>query len=142
MKRSDLPDLLAVILILMFAYAAFSKLFDFGSYKLQMSLQPLPKWSTSFIMLLLPATELIVVGSLLFRKTRLLGFNASFMLMLIFTIYVGLAMVGVFGKVPCSCGGVIRHLKWPQHFVFNVFFLTISAYGLYLERKERRFIGR
>lgn len=126
----------------MFAYAAFSKLFDFGSYKLQMSLQPLPKWSTSFIMLLLPATELIVVGSLLFRKTRLLGFNASFMLMLIFTIYVGLAMVGVFGKVPCSCGGVIRHLKWPQHFVFNVFFLTISAYGLYLERKERRFIGR
>ncbi|MDR6943695.1 MauE/DoxX family redox-associated membrane protein [Mucilaginibacter pocheonensis] len=142
MKRSDLPDLIAALLILMFAYAAFSKLFDFPSYKLQMSLQPLPKWSTSVMVFFLPASEIIVVSALIFRKTRLIGLYASVIMMLIFTGYVGLAMTGTFGKIPCSCGGVIRHMKWPLHFVFNLFFLFLSTCGLYFEIKERRFIGR
>jgi putative oxidoreductase len=141
MKRSNILDFIAVLLILMFAYAAFSKLLDFGSYQLQMRLQPLPGWSTPLLVYIIPAIELITVAALLFKKTKLTGFYISAALMIVFTCYVGIAMAGLFGKIPCSCGGVIRHLKWPQHFIFNLLFLLLSFFGIFLDLKERRFIG-
>jgi hypothetical protein len=142
MKRSDLPVLISFFLILMFSYAAASKLMNFHSFRTQMLAQPLPKWSAVYLIYLVPLSEIVTVTFLLFKKTKAIGFYTSTLLMLSFTIYVGLAITGAFGSIPCSCGGIIGNLGWPQHFIFNLIFLSLSIYGIYTDQKERRFIGK
>ncbi|MEZ2334726.1 MauE/DoxX family redox-associated membrane protein [Mucilaginibacter sp. RCC_168] len=142
MKRSDIPDLISCLLILMFTYAAASKLIAFSSFKIQMLVQPVPKWSVNFLVYAVPIVEVLTILLLLFKSTKTLGLYFSALLMLAFSIYVGLAMTGMFGNIPCSCGGIIRHLHWPGHFIFNLIFLSISIYGIYLNQRERRFIGK
>ena len=142
MKRSDLPDLISFFLILMFTYATASKLIDFRSFRTQMLVQPVPKWSVGYLIIFIPLTELATIVFLLFKKTKTTGFYASAFLMLLFTVYVGLAMTGAFGSIPCSCGGVIKKLNWQQHFAFNLIFLSLSIYGIAIDHEERRFIGR
>lgn len=142
MKRSDLPDLLSALLILMFTYAAVSKLLAFSSFRIQMLIQPVPRWTVTPLIYLLPSAELLISISLLFKPTRQIGLYSAAILMLLFTIYVGLAMIGFYGKTPCTCGGILNHLTWPQHFAFNLIFLSVSIYGIIIDHQERRFIGR
>ena len=126
----------------MFSYAAISKLMVFDSFRIQLLIQPIPKWSVEILSYLLPALELIISFLLIFRRSRGLGLLASASMMLLFSVYVGLAMTGAFGSIPCTCGGIIQKLSWPQHFIFNLLFLLISIYGIILDLKERRFIGK
>lgn len=142
MKRSDVQELISFLLILMLSYAAISKLIDIRSFRIQMLMQPVPKWSVNYLIVFIPLSEITTVILLLFQSTKSFGLYAAASLMLFFTLYVGLAMAGIFGSVPCSCGGVIGKLNWPQHFVFNLFFLSLSIYGLIVDHKKRRFIGR
>jgi len=142
MKRTDLPDIISFLLILMFTYAAFSKLINFESFKIQMLIQPVPRWSVTPLIYIVPFSELVTVICLFFKGTRSFGLCTSVLLMLAFSIYVGLAITGAYGSIPCSCGGVLGHLTWSQHFVFNLFFLLLSIYGVFIDYKERRFIGR
>ncbi|AMR32379.1 hypothetical protein A0256_13580 [Mucilaginibacter sp. PAMC 26640] len=142
MKRSDLPDLISFFLILMFTYATASKLIDFRSFRTQMLVQPVPKWSVGYLIIFIPLIELATIVFLLFKITRTAGFYASAFLMLLFTVYVGLAITGAFGSIPCSCGGIIGKLNWQQHFAFNLIFLFLSIYGIFIDFKERRFIGK
>jgi len=142
MKRSDLPDLISFLLILMFSYATASKLIDLTSFRMQLLIQPVPKWSVTYLIYLIPLAEILTISFLLFKVTKTIGFYSAALLMLVFTIYVGLAMTGFFGNIPCSCGGVIGKLNWPQHFIFNLIFLIVSIYGIIIDYKERRFIGK
>jgi putative oxidoreductase len=142
MKRSEIPDLIGLILIILFVYAAVSKLIVFTSSRVEMMRQPVPRWSVDLLVYMIPTLELLISGLLLFRNFRTVGLIGAFLLLLIFTSYVALAMSGVFGMIPCSCGGIIGKLSWPHHFFFNLIFLSISLYGIVLDQKERRFIGR
>jgi hypothetical protein len=46
----------------------------------------------------------------------------------------------VFGRIPCSCGGLISSLSWTQHLFFNLFFLLANAIVLSIYPvKERRY---
>jgi hypothetical protein len=56
--------------------------------------------------------------------------------MALFSGYIVLVLTGVFGRVPCSCGGVIGSLGWWEHLVFNVVFLGIGIWGMKLGRME------
>jgi putative oxidoreductase len=73
---------------------------------------------------------------LIFERTRMVGFISSFVLMTLFTIYTGAILLHFFDYVPCSCGGVIRKLTWPQHLVFNLFFVGLSVTGIVLQRRS------
>jgi hypothetical protein len=57
--------------------------------------------------------------------------------MILFTAYSGAILLNMFAYVPCSCGGVIRKLTWPQHLAFNLFFVAISAIGIILQHRKR-----
>jgi len=142
MKRSEIPDLIGLIFILLFVYASVSKLISFGTFRIEMMRQSVPRWSVDLLVYIIPVAELVIAGLFLFRNFRTAGLVGSFVLLLTFTVYVTLAMFGAFGKVPCSCGGIISKFTWPQHFVFNLIFLSLSIYGIVLDQKERRFIGK
>lgn len=111
---------------------------DFEQFKAQMLNQALPLGMAKFLIWVLPALEILVSALLIFKRTVFFGLIASFVLMACFTGYVGLVLTGYPGRMPCSCGGVIRALGWKLHFLFNVFFLLLSSAGIYLVNRERR----
>ena len=129
-------EAIAALLILLFLYAGTSKFLEFDRFIGEMNNQPFPNSWTSFLVWTIPSLELAIAFTLILDRTRMTGFIASLVLMTLFTVYTGSVLLHFFAYVPCSCGGVIRKLSWPQHMVFNLFFVTISVIGIILQSKK------
>ena len=125
-------------LVLLWVYAASSKVLDFNMFRGQMHRQILPDFLKSSLVYILPPLEVAAAMLLLFERTQEAGFMLSLGLMTAFTIYVGLAVFRIFDHVPCSCGGVLSKMGWDGHFFFNIFFLLLTAVGLSINYRERR----
>lgn len=136
MKRKIVIEILSSLLILLFVYASVSKWLDFRTFIGQINNQPFPNWMTPALVWLIPLSEVSIAVLLMFGKTQLLGFWASLILMSLFTVYTILILLKLFGRVPCSCGGVIEKLSWKQHLFFNLFFVGIAIAGIILRKKE------
>ncbi|MNN77242.1 hypothetical protein D3C81_1936910 [compost metagenome] len=108
---------------------------DFKGFTFDLNNQPFPNSLTPILRWLVPLTEIGIVLGLIFEKTRLLALYASLILMSLFTIYTALVLFHVFEYVPCSCGGVIKHLSWPQHLIFNLFFVVITYLAIWSFKK-------
>ncbi len=128
----------STLLVLLWVYTAFNKLADFAAFKHQLASQTLGKTAASFLLWFIPISEIAAAVLLLIRNTRQLGFIVSAFLMLLFTGYIGLVLLGYYDRIPCSCGGVLKAMGWQMHFWFNLFFLFISMVGIYLERKRAK----
>jgi putative oxidoreductase len=136
LKRQVVLECIAALLILLFLYASVSKFLDFKRFIDEMNNQPLPNSWTPFLVWGIPFLEIAISATLLFEYTRLLAFYASLVLMTLFTIYSIMILAHFFPYVPCSCGGVIRKLTWPQHLVLNLFYVALSVFGLILQRSK------
>ena len=126
------------MLILLWVYTATSKLADLSEFKSQLANQSFGTSTAAFLFWFIPISELLAAFLLLFTKTRFTGLIVSFILMLLFTGYIALVILGFYQRVPCSCGGVLKSLGWQAHFWFNLFFLGITALGVILERRLYR----
>jgi putative oxidoreductase len=131
MKNSQLLlSIMITMLILLFAYTAVSKLYDLADFERQLRNQVLPRWSVTPLLWFLPAMELVVVAMLLSKPFRLAGLWASCALMFVFSIYMGLVVLNVFDRIPCSCGGVLKNMGFTTHLIFNLTFLFFSIASL------------
>ncbi len=137
MKYRNLIEIAAGLLILLFVYTALSKLLDLEEYRLQMEKQVFTPEIRDVLFWLIPVAELATSALLLFPHTRLIGFYLAFVLLLLFTGYILLILWGAFGRVPCSCGGVIASLDWGAHLLFNIFFLLLTTIAIYMTNRER-----
>jgi len=142
MKTSALLQVISAMLILLFVYTAVSKLLDFEQFKVQMYNQTLPRQVSTILIWLLPEIELLAASFLFFETTRSYGLYFSFILMFLFTGYIALVLLNYFGRVPCSCGGVIKTFGWQMHLIFNSFFLLLSLSGIYITNRERRIYNK
>lgn len=138
MKKRVMIELICALLIFLFLYTAISKLVDYTRYYGQINGQPLPNVLTPFIVWTLPTIEILIAIGLMFSRTRLAALWSSFILLIIFTIYIGLILANTFEKIPCSCGGVLQNLTWIQHLWFNLFFILLTAAGIWLTRKPQK----
>lgn len=136
MKRKIIIEIISSLLILLFLYASVSKWLAFKTFIGEMNNQPFPNWMTPFLVWTIPILEVLIVVGLIFEKTRVQSLYASLFLMLAFTIYTVAILLHSFEYIPCSCGGVIRKLTWPQHLLFNLFFVGISLLGIILKKRE------
>jgi hypothetical protein len=105
---------------------------------MQMRLQVLPGWLKELLIWTLPPVELIVAILLFIPNARLTGLWLSAVMLLAFTLYIGLALFRVFDRMPCSCGGVLRSMGWSFHFWFDLFFLLSNICAIVLTVRERR----
>jgi uncharacterized membrane protein YphA (DoxX/SURF4 family) len=135
-KRQTLIECIAGVLLLLFLYASLSKFLDFHTFTGEMLNQPLPHPLSHFLIWFIPVTEIGMCIALLFEHTRLFGLYASLGFMTLFTIYSIFILLNFFGRIPCSCGGVIKRLTWKQHVVFNLFFVALSVGGIILQRRK------
>src|SRR5258707_8840986 len=135
-RRQVVLESISALLIMLFLYASISKFLDFQRFFGEMNNQPLPNSWTPFLIWTIPSLEIAISVVLIFERTRMVGFIASLTLMTLFTIYAVVILLHFFAYVPCSCGGVIRKLTWPQHLVFNAFFVFLSVMGIILQRRS------
>lgn len=131
--------LAAALLALLFLYAGASKLLHPHQLRHDMLNQPIPRWIARMLMWLVPIAEVVIaltlVAELWWERPSMTGLYASFVLMVVFAIYTVLVMTKSLAYVPCSCGGIIRSLTWPQHAVLNLFFTAVSIIGIVYKRK-------
>lgn len=136
MKRKIIIEIISSLLILLFLYASVSKWLAFKTFIGDMNNQPFPNWMTPYLVVIIPVLEVLIAVGLIFEKTRVPALYASFVLMMAFTIYTVAVLSHAFKYVPCSCGGVIKKLTWPQHLFFNLFFVGISLLGIWLKKRD------
>ncbi len=132
--KPKLYFLFCFLLIVLFTYTAFSKWLNIEAHLYAMRNQPFSRPLNNFLAYALPVIEIITVVLLVINSTRLLALYLSLLLMALFTAYVAAVLLGLFGRIPCSCGGVIELLGWNEHLVFNIFFLLISIIAIRLHK--------
>lgn len=138
MKKAIALEAICFLLIVLFLYASISKYVDYKKFVYDMFNQPFPDWFARILVLTLPPIEIIIAICLVINKTRLSALYSSLSIMTLFTIYTAVVLLKGFTRIPCSCGGIIKHLTWSQHLVFNLFFVGISIYGIRLYKKSKQ----
>lgn len=125
------------LLPLLWAYAAVSKLSDYGQFKQEMHEQLLYPFLQELLIYALPLVELGVSVLFIVPNLKELALQLSLLLLSVFSAYIGLALLKPLKNRPCSCGGILEGMGWTTHFLFNIFFLLLTAATLYIiKRKE------
>lgn len=127
---SFLPKAAAYFFILLFCYAAVSKLLDYENFQVQLAQSPLLSAYADTVAWAVIAAELFIVILLAFPATLRAGLYASFGLMLAFTVYIYL-ILNYSDFVPCSCGGILEKMGWTEHLIFNAAAVLLSIVGIW-----------
>jgi len=135
-NRSVIIQAVSYLYILLFVYAAISKLLEFEDFRVQLAQSPLLSAYAGFIAPFVISVELLLVLLLCFKATRLIGLYASFYLMIAFTVYIYL-ILNYSDFIPCSCGGIIEKLGWTEHMIFNIAFALLALLAVVLTEKEK-----
>lgn len=118
--------LVAYLHLLLFTYAAVSKLLEFENFQAQLGQSPLLSAYTGYVSYSVLIVELLIALLLAIPKSRYFALLASFGLMLMFTTYI-VVILNFSSFVPCSCGGILEKLGWKEHLIFNVVFTILAA---------------
>jgi hypothetical protein len=136
-KRSLVIELTCFLFVLLFVYAAVSKLMEIDKFEVQLGKSPVTGPFASWVIWIVPGTEIGISLLLFFNRTKLVALYASFSLMVAFTTYI--IVILHFGEhIPCSCGGVLQDMNWTQHLVFNVAFMLLGAMSVLIYPKENK----
>lgn len=131
-KKNIMIEIICLLYILLFVYAASSKLLDFENFQIQLGQSPLVSAFSLYLSWFIPVLELLISVFLIIPSTRRAGLTASYFLMVMFTAYI-FVILNYSSFVPCSCGGILEKMNWTQHLVFNFVFLFLALLALYLE---------
>lgn len=129
--KNAMVYVISLLYILLFVYAAISKLMDFGKFKAQLGQSPILTDIAGIIAIIVPAIEIIIAIMLIFPVLRRMALYTCYYLMTLFTMYI-IAVLNFSSHVPCSCGGILEKLGWTEHIVFNLFFVLLAIIGIFL----------
>lgn len=136
-------DIITAVLILFWLYAAGTQISDFNKFKGEMNNQVFSGVISGVLVYLIPVLEVTIASLLAYTSTRLWGMILSFSLMLTFSTYVGLAILGVYNKTPCNCAGLLgTNSTWESNLILNLIVTAVAAAGLILNLIRRRKEGK
>ena len=129
--RQHIIQLTSFLLVLLWIYAAVSKLLQFENFRIRLSQFPFIGDYADILVWLVPAIQIVTAFLFFFPRLKDEAFFASFALLVIFTTYIG-AVINFVDSIPCSCNGVLPSLSWKEHILFNLGFLVLATTGLLL----------
>jgi len=136
MKRIHIIEIISVLFILLFIYAATSKLLDFQKFRVQLGQSPFLTTHAGLIAWSIPLIEILIAIIFFIPRLRLYALYTSLGLMVMFTTYI--VMITRFSDyTPCSCGGVLEKLSWNEHLLFNAVFIVAAVWAIYLHKTYR-----
>jgi len=122
--------------IILFVYAAVSKLTDFENFQVQVAQSPLLSAFATFIAYATVIGELIIAILLCIKKTQRIGLYLFLGMMTAFTVYIYL-ILNYSPFVPCSCGGILEKMGWTEHLWFNVITSIVAAAIILYNNKNK-----
>ncbi len=130
----------AILLVFLWGYAVISKLAEHEKFIAQMKLAPVPMMHMLGPVLgwLVPLIETVLIWLLFNEKYRELGLKLSFVLLLIFEIYISIMLLSGL-DLPCTCGGLISKLQWKEHLIFNAFFMCVALFSQWFQWIRKRY---
>ena len=129
MQKNIITELITFLLIVLFTYAAITKLADYQKFSVQLAQSPLLSKFSTLLVFTIPALEIVISLLLAFSYTRLLGLYVAFILLVVFTAYI--VYILLFSPhIPCSCGGVLEDLGWGEHVIFNLIFVFMASIAI------------
>jgi len=137
LQKSKVVLLITYFFIVLFTYAAISKILDFNTFKFQLAQSPTLSAFATSIAWSTPLLEMLIVILLLINRTKKLGLLSAFFMMVLFTSYI-IIILKFSDYIPCSCGGVLEKMTWTQHLYFNLFFIVIAALALIIGAKQNK----
>lgn len=88
-----------------------------------------------FVSWSVPIAEILVSMLLLYPPMQKLGIYGFIGLMTVFTLYIGSMLLWAEG-LPCYCNLVIEKLSFGQHLAFNMFFIGLALFALWLVKNK------
>jgi len=143
MRTSVIQNIILATLIIVFLYTGCAKLLNFEAYKETITQSPILKPYAGVVVWMTPCVEFLIAFMLMNRKSRLIGFSAAFIVMILFTIYI-VALHYFTDYIACSCGGIFESLPPGLHILLNICLTGIALAGVILNRGKRLqiFAGR
>lgn len=133
--RDVLLEIICSLYILLFVYAALSKLLDFNHFHIQLGKSPVLGSFADLVVWLVPTVEIILAILLCFEKTRYQALLGALNLMIMFSVYI-IIILNWSSFIPCSCGGILSEMGWTEHLVFNIAFVLLGLAGASLQMRK------
>lgn len=128
-------DIVTSLFILLFVYAAVSKLVEFEKFTIQLGKSPLLAPFANWVSWGIPFFEIGIALLLTIDRFQLAALYASFSLMVVFSAYI-ITILNFSEYVPCSCGGILENMNWYQHLFFNISYVLLAVTGILLYKKK------
>ena len=128
---------ISLLYVLLFVYAAMSKLFDYENFKVQLGQSPLLSPMAGSVSIAVPVAELLIAAALLVPFFRYAGLLAGFGMMTMFTAYIYI-ILNYSEFVPCSCGGILEKMGWQEHLAFNIVFVFLAALAVLIYPQQKK----
>jgi uncharacterized membrane protein YphA (DoxX/SURF4 family) len=129
LRKDRVITIISYLFILLFIYAAVSKILEFKNFQAQLGQSPLLSAFTGFISYAVLTVEIIIAIALSIPKVRLFGLYAAFLIMVMFTAYI-VVILNYSSFIPCSCGGILEKMEWKGHLFFNIGFCILAVFGI------------
>lgn len=139
--RSLSIDVISLLYVSLMVYTAISKVRTFTETREQLSLMPLLEQNSDIVAFGLPVLEVIIAMIIFIPRTRRIGLYLVTGLMILFTFYVAY-LIKYHAHLPCTCGGFISALSWPQHLIFNSVFIVLGILAIYLDKRSKQDASR
>lgn len=124
-QRAVFADFISGLFIMLFVYAAFSKIQDFEKFNVELAKSPILNFVAQPIAILIPIVEIMISIMLIIKRLQYVGLYSSLTLMTMFSAYIVL-ILNFSSYIPCSCGGVLQNMTWIQHLIFNLGFVILA----------------
>jgi len=134
LKPSMLVEIICSLFIILFVYAALSKLLDFHKFKVEIGKSPLLASIAGLVSITIPSIELLLSLFLAIPRYRLLGLYGAYSLMVSFTTYL-IVVLNFSFYVPCTCGGLLQSMSWKSHIIFNCIFIFLAIMAIVMNLK-------
>lgn len=136
-NKNLLVDILSAFFILLFIYAALSKVLDFEKFRVELGKSPILNSFAYPISILIPSLEIIIAIMLAVKRCQYLGLYMAYSLMVMFSAYI-IVILKFSSYIPCSCGGILQNMSWTQHLFFNVAFVLLGAFAVLIHPNQNQ----
>jgi hypothetical protein len=137
MKRISFLDIICVLFLVLFVYAAVSKLLEFDKFYTQIAKSPLITGHQKWIVWAVPSVEIGVSMILFIPQLQRLALYCAFTIMFVFSAYIAFMLLFT-PDLPCSCGGILNSMGWGAHLVFNIVFTMLAVVGIVLSNRQKK----
>jgi hypothetical protein len=135
--REKFKITISYLFILLFVYAAVSKLMDFQNFQVQLGQSPLLSSYAEYVSFGVIGSELLISIILGIPQYRTYALYLAIALMSMFTSYI-IIILNFSAYVPCSCGGILEKLGWTEHLLFNIFFIVSGCVAILLNNHIKK----